>query len=79
MGGVPGFLTVKPDTTGPRLVVSLETKGAKGLEQAVERIRRIFDLGADPVQIASHLSRDPDSLWCKSRYLPERMERYPQE
>lgn len=59
MGGVPGFLTVKPDTTGPRLVVSLETKGAKGLEQAVERIRRIFDLGADPVQIASHLSRDP--------------------
>jgi len=58
MDGVPGFLTVKPDKTGPRLVVSLETKGAKGLEHAVERIRRIFDLGADPVQIASHLSRD---------------------
>jgi AraC family transcriptional regulator of adaptative response / DNA-3-methyladenine glycosylase II len=59
MEGVPGFLTVKPDTTGPRLVVNLETKGAKGLEHAVEQIRRIFDLGADPVQIASHLSRDP--------------------
>jgi AraC family transcriptional regulator of adaptative response / DNA-3-methyladenine glycosylase II len=59
MEGVPGFLTVNPDTTGPRLVVRLETNGAKGLEHAVERIRRIFDLGADPVQIASHLSRDP--------------------
>jgi AraC family transcriptional regulator of adaptative response / DNA-3-methyladenine glycosylase II len=60
IGGVPGFLTVKPDTTGPRMLVSLETKGAKGLERAVERIRRIFDLGADPVQIASHLSRDTE-------------------
>jgi AraC family transcriptional regulator of adaptative response / DNA-3-methyladenine glycosylase II len=59
MDGTPGYLTVKPDSTGPWLVVSLETNGAKGLVQAVERIRRIFDLGADPVQIASHLSRDP--------------------
>ena len=56
--GVPGYLTVEPDTTGPRLVVSLKINSAQGLEQVVERIRRIFDLGADPVQIASHLSRD---------------------
>ena len=60
MAGVPGILTVKPDATGPRLVVSLETKGSKGLEQTVERIRRIFDLGADPIQIASHLSLDSE-------------------
>jgi AraC family transcriptional regulator of adaptative response / DNA-3-methyladenine glycosylase II len=58
MAGVPGFLTVKPDTTGPRLVVRLESKSSKGLEHTVERIRRIFDLGADPIQIASHLSLD---------------------
>jgi AraC family transcriptional regulator of adaptative response / DNA-3-methyladenine glycosylase II len=59
VAGIQGFLTVKPDSTGPCLVVSLETKGSKGLEHTVERIRRIFDLGADPIQIASHLSRDP--------------------
>jgi AraC family transcriptional regulator of adaptative response / DNA-3-methyladenine glycosylase II len=60
MDGVAGYLTVKPDTTAPQLLVSLETNGAKGPEQVVERVRRIFDLGADPVQIASHLSRDPN-------------------
>jgi AraC family transcriptional regulator of adaptative response / DNA-3-methyladenine glycosylase II len=59
VAGTPGFLTVKPDPTGPRLVVALETNGFKGLEHTVERIRRIFDLGADPIQIASHLSRHP--------------------
>src|SRR5579863_6843916 len=59
VAGMVGFLTVKPDSTGPRLVVNLETKGSKGLEHTVERIRRIFDLGADPIQIGNHLSRDP--------------------
>jgi AraC family transcriptional regulator of adaptative response / DNA-3-methyladenine glycosylase II len=59
VAGMQGFLTVKPDSTGPRLVANLEIKGSKGLEHTVERIRRIFDLGADPIQIASHLSRDP--------------------
>jgi len=29
------------------------------LIQIVERVRRIFDLGADPLLIAAHLSRDP--------------------
>jgi AraC family transcriptional regulator of adaptative response / DNA-3-methyladenine glycosylase II len=31
----------------------------EGLAQTVERVRRIFDLNADPIQIASHLSSDP--------------------
>jgi AraC family transcriptional regulator, regulatory protein of adaptative response / DNA-3-methyladenine glycosylase II len=59
VAGVPGFLTVSPDDAGSRLIVHLETSSYQGLAQTVERIRRIFDLGADPVQIASHLSRDP--------------------
>jgi AraC family transcriptional regulator of adaptative response / DNA-3-methyladenine glycosylase II len=59
VAGAPGFLTVKPAPTGPWLVVSLGTNEFKGLEHTVERIRRIFDLGADPIQIASHLSRHP--------------------
>jgi AraC family transcriptional regulator of adaptative response / DNA-3-methyladenine glycosylase II len=58
-GGRVGFLTVRPDKAQARLSVVLETSSYEGLAQTVERIRRIFDLGADPVQIASHLSRDP--------------------
>lgn len=58
LGQEPGYLTVEPDEAGSRLVVRLETNSYDGLGQTVERIRRIFDLGADPVQIASHLSRD---------------------
>jgi AraC family transcriptional regulator of adaptative response / DNA-3-methyladenine glycosylase II len=59
VGGVPGLLTVRPDKAEPRLLVRLETGSYKGLAQTVERVRSIFDLGACPVQIASHLSQDP--------------------
>ena len=59
IAGVPGFLTVRHDDAGSRLVVHLETSSHEGLAQTVERIRSLFDLGADPTQIASHLSRDP--------------------
>jgi AraC family transcriptional regulator, regulatory protein of adaptative response / DNA-3-methyladenine glycosylase II len=31
----------------------------RGLLRVVERVRRVFDLAADPLQIASHLSHDP--------------------
>jgi AraC family transcriptional regulator of adaptative response / DNA-3-methyladenine glycosylase II len=58
IGGVPGFFTVTPDRAGSRLVVRLETGNHDGLAQTVERIRRIFDLSADPTQIASHLAQD---------------------
>ena len=57
--GVPGLLTVRQDREGSRLVVELETSSYEGLALTVERIRRIFDLGADPVGIARHLSQDP--------------------
>jgi len=59
VGGVPGILTVRPDPARSRLIVHLQTPSFEGLAQAVERVRRIFDLGADPIQIASHLSSDP--------------------
>jgi AraC family transcriptional regulator of adaptative response / DNA-3-methyladenine glycosylase II len=67
MGGEPGYFTVEPDIAGSRLVVRLETSSYAGLAQTVERIRRIFDLGADPIQIASHLSRDPKLRWLMKR------------
>jgi AraC family transcriptional regulator of adaptative response / DNA-3-methyladenine glycosylase II len=59
IAGVPGVLTVRPDGASSRLVVHLETGSYEGLAQTVERVRRIFDLSADPIQIASHLSSDP--------------------
>jgi len=59
VGGVPGVLTVGPDGARSRLVVHLQAGSYEGLAQTVERVRRIFDLSADPIQIASHLSSDP--------------------
>lgn len=58
-GGAPGFLTVRHDDAGSCVVVHLEMWNYTGLAQTVEKIRRMFDLDAVPVQIGSHLSRDP--------------------
>jgi AraC family transcriptional regulator of adaptative response / DNA-3-methyladenine glycosylase II len=57
--GARGFFTVKPDDAESRLLVHLELSSYEAMAQAVERIRRMFDLGADPNGIAKHLSRDP--------------------
>ena len=59
VAGIPGFLSVIPDGAGARLVVHLQMGSFEGLARTVEKVRRIFDLSADPVQIASHLSHDP--------------------
>ena len=55
----PGEIEVRPDNDEPRLQVRIKLPSYERLMQVSERIRRIFDLGADPFQIASHLSRDP--------------------
>ena len=47
------------DKNATRLLIRLELQSYEGLSQIVERVRRIFDLNADPVQIANHLSHDP--------------------
>jgi AraC family transcriptional regulator of adaptative response / DNA-3-methyladenine glycosylase II len=57
--GARGFFSAQPDETESRLRVHLELSSYEAMPQAVERIRRIFDLGADPARIARHLSRDP--------------------
>jgi AraC family transcriptional regulator of adaptative response / DNA-3-methyladenine glycosylase II len=59
IAGSPGFLTVRPDHAESRLVVHLQTSRYDGLAQTVERVRRLFDLSADPIQIANHLSSEP--------------------
>jgi AraC family transcriptional regulator of adaptative response / DNA-3-methyladenine glycosylase II len=58
-GGGIGTIDIRPDHEQARLMVRIELPKYDGLMTVVERVRRIFDLGADPLQIASHLSRDP--------------------
>jgi len=43
----------------PHLLMRVELPHCPNLIGVVERARRIFDLGADPVGIAAHLRRDP--------------------
>lgn len=57
--GQPGEIEVRPDDDTPRLRVQVKLTSYEHLTAVIERVRRIFDLGADPLQIASHLSRDP--------------------
>ncbi len=57
--GGAGVIDVRPDQENACLVVRIALPKYRGLLRVVERVRRIFDLAADPLQIASHLSRDP--------------------
>jgi AraC family transcriptional regulator of adaptative response / DNA-3-methyladenine glycosylase II len=57
--GVAGLLTVRPNQALARLDVELESSSYKGVLEIAGRVRRIFDLNADPVQISNHLRRDP--------------------
>jgi AraC family transcriptional regulator, regulatory protein of adaptative response / DNA-3-methyladenine glycosylase II len=57
-GKARGVLHVRQDKNAARLLIRLELPNYEGLSQIVERVRRIFDLNADPIQIANHLSQD---------------------
>jgi len=56
--GVTGALEVRHAAEERQLLVKMELPRYESLMQLVERVRRIFDLAADPFQIASQLSRD---------------------
>jgi AraC family transcriptional regulator, regulatory protein of adaptative response / DNA-3-methyladenine glycosylase II len=58
VGEESGEIEVRPDDDGRRLQVRIKLPSYERLMTVIERVRRIFDLGADPLQIASHLSRD---------------------
>lgn len=55
---MPGVIEVFHDEAGHRLVALLNLEDTSGLIQIAERIRRLFDLGADPLLIDSELGRD---------------------
>jgi AraC family transcriptional regulator, regulatory protein of adaptative response / DNA-3-methyladenine glycosylase II len=55
----PGLIEVMPDDNEPRLHVRVKLTNYENLLPVIEHVRRMFDLSADPLQIASHLARDP--------------------
>src|SRR5580704_1854075 len=57
--GGAGVIDVRPDQENACLIVHIALPKYRGLLRVVERVRRVFDLAADPLQIASHLSHDP--------------------
>jgi AraC family transcriptional regulator, regulatory protein of adaptative response / DNA-3-methyladenine glycosylase II len=58
LDGQPGWLEVEPDA-GHALTLRVELVGPSRLMHVVARVRRIFDLDADPLAINSSLKRDP--------------------
>ena len=63
IGAVVGVMEVRQDAGEHQLLVNLELPSYESLMEVVERVRRMFDLAADPFQIAEHLSRD-STLRC---------------
>jgi AraC family transcriptional regulator of adaptative response / DNA-3-methyladenine glycosylase II len=58
-----------PENGPPCLLMTLRGGGSEHLLTLVERARRFFDLGADPLQIAAHLRRCP-TLRARVRAQP---------
>ena len=57
--GSTGMIDVRPSKTEPALDRAYTTTRISASDEGVvERVRRIFDLGADPLRIADDLSRD---------------------
>jgi AraC family transcriptional regulator of adaptative response / DNA-3-methyladenine glycosylase II len=58
VGDAAGVVEVRPDVAEPRLLVRIDLPTNERLIQVVERVRRMFDVGADPLQIETRLSGD---------------------
>ena len=53
-----GLLTVTPSAKPDRLTVTVRFPNLTALPRIIARVRRVFDLTADPAAIAAHLSAD---------------------
>jgi AraC family transcriptional regulator of adaptative response / DNA-3-methyladenine glycosylase II len=58
LDGAQGTMAVRPSRKGHALEAEIRFPRPAALFRIVERVRRIFDLGADPAAIASTLKRD---------------------
>ncbi len=59
LGGHKGTIDVRPIKREDALEVRVVFPDPTALFQIIERVRRIFDLGADPEEIERHLRTDP--------------------
>lgn len=59
IGGVRGTIEVAPCEHAPVLRVAIRVSDVAVLSDVVARVRRVFDLEAEPRAIAAHLARDP--------------------
>jgi AraC family transcriptional regulator of adaptative response / DNA-3-methyladenine glycosylase II len=57
--GADGVIDVTPLPSGNALCLEVRFPDSGALLSIVERVRRMFDLGADPAVIAEHLGADP--------------------
>ncbi len=55
----PGRLEVRPGNDDASLILRVDAPPGPGLDRIVRRVRRLFDLDSDPVQIGCDLVRDP--------------------
>lgn len=58
LDGVQGTVAVEP-TDGNALRATVRFPKLSALPSIIARLRRVFDLAADPVAIAAHLAKDP--------------------
>jgi AraC family transcriptional regulator, regulatory protein of adaptative response / DNA-3-methyladenine glycosylase II len=59
LDGVQGAIDVEPDERGHGLRVRIHFPRVESIAAIVGRVRRVFDLSADPRAIGEHLSTDP--------------------
>jgi AraC family transcriptional regulator, regulatory protein of adaptative response / DNA-3-methyladenine glycosylase II len=59
LDGAQGVISVEPDERKPGLRVTIRFPRIASLASIVRRVRRVFDLGADPLAIGEDLARDP--------------------
>jgi AraC family transcriptional regulator of adaptative response / DNA-3-methyladenine glycosylase II len=58
LGEVAGLVSIEPVPGANHLLARIRLDAPAGLIEIAARLRRILDLGADPVAIAAHLGRD---------------------
>jgi AraC family transcriptional regulator of adaptative response / DNA-3-methyladenine glycosylase II len=58
VGASRGLIDVGPADSGPALMLAVRIGDPRLLLSIVERVRKMFDLGADPAVIAEHLGGD---------------------
>jgi AraC family transcriptional regulator of adaptative response / DNA-3-methyladenine glycosylase II len=59
LDGFRGTIAVELDARGTALRASIQFPNVAALSTIAGRLRRVFDLGADPIAIGTHLAADP--------------------